>query len=403
MAKSGFHDFITRLRRGVGSLLPSKLVATEVSGPPNDHDTQPRVWDALQDPPMTIEQESPFTIEQESPLTIEMLVTSPTTGSTTTFRFMDLAGELRNLIYEFILIEPHAVQLGRSAVNASILLWKEPANPPITCTNRQLRREALPIYYDINTFEVRLSSHLRRTSFHYLTAAVDGTAEWLYHLSPERRIPVKNLVLCTVAPRDEMMLPGKEIHRKLRGVNMRFYTSDVERETELRNRIFEYLLTTPSAVLIASDTNSPFCHTEALWWWKATLPPITRVNRQLRNEVTPVYYSINTFEIHLHLNASGHCYTPYAAYGAAAWLRRMGARQRAMLKKIVVCTLLPEEVLPAYFQTFHHEDGVKLGFAYGERLEGYEGGLGHVETGAIVHSYLLDVTVSEDEGWVTGQ
>ncbi|KAK4974511.1 hypothetical protein LTR42_005156 [Elasticomyces elasticus] len=233
MAKSGFHDFITRLHRGVCSLLPSKLVATDVSGSPNDHDTQPRVWDALQDPPITIEQESPLTIEQESPLTIEMLVTSPTTGSTTTFRFMDLAEELRNLIYEFILIEPHAVQLGRSVVNANVLLWKKPADPPITCTNRQLRREALPIYYDINTFEIRLSSHLRRPSFHYLTAAVDGTACWLYHLSPERRIPVKNLVLCTVAPRDEMMLSGMEIHRKLRGVNMRFYISEVERESEL--------------------------------------------------------------------------------------------------------------------------------------------------------------------------
>ncbi|KAK4947136.1 hypothetical protein LTR10_013907 [Elasticomyces elasticus] len=396
MAKSGFHDFITRLHRGVCSLLPSKLVATDVSGSPNDHDTQPRVWDALQDPPITIEQESPLTIEQESPLTIEMLVTSPTTGSTTTFRFMDLAEELRNLIYEFILIEPHAVQLGRSVVNANVLLWKKPADPPITCTNRQLRREALPIYYDINTFEIRLSSHLRRPSFHYLTAAVDGTACWLYHLSPERRIPVKNLVLCTVAPRDEMMLSGMEIHRKLRGVNMRFYISEVERE-KLRNRIFEYLLATSSAVLIASDTSNPYCHTKSLWM-KATLPPITRGNRQPRDEVTPVYYSITTFEIHLHYDSWLHCYEGYAVHGAAAWLRRMGAKQRAMLKKIVVCTLLPKEVLPRFPETFHHEDDVKLGFAYGKRLEGYEGGLGHFSIGARVHSPLLDVAVSEDEG-----
>ncbi|KAK3656176.1 hypothetical protein LTR22_009883 [Elasticomyces elasticus] len=209
-----------------------EVVATKVSSPPNNHDTEPRIWQPLQDPPLTTKQNHPLTIAMLHPLTIAMLVTSPTTGSTTTFRFMDLAGELRNLIYEFILIEPHAVQLGRSAVDTNRLLWKKPADPPITCTNCQLRREALPIYYDINTFEVRLSSHLRRTSFHYLTAAVDGTACWLYYLSPERRIPVENLVLCIVDPRGEMILPGMEIHRKLRGMNLCFYISEVEAGSE---------------------------------------------------------------------------------------------------------------------------------------------------------------------------
>ncbi|KAK3637452.1 hypothetical protein LTR56_013625 [Elasticomyces elasticus] len=160
---------------------------------------------------------------------------------------------------------------------------------------------------------------------------------------------------------------------------------------ELRNRIFEYLLATPSAVLIASSTNYPLGHTNSLWE-KATPPPITRVNRQLRDEVTPVYHSINTFEIHLHHH---HCYTARAAYAAAAWLRRMGAKQRSMLKRIVICTLASKQETPRFPVKIHCRGGVKLVLDYGEKLEGYEGGLGHFSTGARVHSYLLDVAVSE--------
>ncbi|KAK4898259.1 hypothetical protein LTR27_004266 [Elasticomyces elasticus] len=173
---------------------------------------------------------------------------------------------------------------------------------------------------------------------------------------------------------------------------------------ELRNRIFEYLLATPSAVLIASSTDDPFCHPRLdAPWKKATPPSLARVNRQLRNEVTPMYYGNNTFEIHLHHNSWGHCDIVYATYGIAAWLRRMEAKHMAMLKKIVVCTLVFKEKLRRLPTNFRYNGALKLGLEYGERLEGYKGGLGHFSAAASVHCYLLDVAVSEQEGMVTGQ
>lgn len=58
--------------------------------------------------------------------------------------FLDLAAELRNTIYDLVLV-----------VDGVIDPIKEQRQPTITRTCRQVREESLPLYYSSNTFELR--------------------------------------------------------------------------------------------------------------------------------------------------------------------------------------------------------------------------------------------------------
>lgn len=62
-------------------------------------------------------------------------------------RLLELPAELRNHIYEFVVLQESRV---------SIFTWlpahEEDAQPALSLTCRQIRNECLPVYYDVNTF-----------------------------------------------------------------------------------------------------------------------------------------------------------------------------------------------------------------------------------------------------------
>ncbi|KAK4508578.1 hypothetical protein PRZ48_002317 [Zasmidium cellare] len=77
--------------------------------------------------------------------------------------------------------------------------------------------------------------------------------------------------------------------------------------TELRLSIFEFALTSPTpTVTFRLDPYQLDTYTPALQ------PPLTRVSRQLRAEILPIYYESNAFILHSE---------PPKSHDALAWLR----------------------------------------------------------------------------------
>ncbi|KAI5363554.1 hypothetical protein Slin14017_G055180 [Septoria linicola] len=74
--------------------------------------------------------------------------------------FFCLSAELRNQIYELVLVENRSIDIDPSK------LWWETSTrrspPGVLCTNRQVRKEALPIYYGSNTFCCILDGPMRQ-------------------------------------------------------------------------------------------------------------------------------------------------------------------------------------------------------------------------------------------------
>ncbi|KAK4948479.1 hypothetical protein LTR10_013013 [Elasticomyces elasticus] len=78
-------------------------------------------------------------------------------------------------------------------------------------------------------------------------------------------------------------------------------------------------------------------------WRLAVEPPVARASRLLRHEALPMYYGLNTFEVYLdrrmdYGEGSFKNDVHNALQGLAYWLRRIDAKQRSMIKSLVVCT-----------------------------------------------------------------
>ncbi|KAK5714476.1 hypothetical protein LTR15_010658 [Elasticomyces elasticus] len=144
---------------------------------------------------------------------------------------------------------------------------------------------------------------------------------------------------------------------------------------ELRNRIFEDVLAElDTVIIVGSSTLLPYdpCN---LQWKKAKLPPITAASRQIRYETLSLYYGTKIFEVHLdyrlNRNQSGLTCLHRALNGAALWLHRVGAQQRAMVKNLVLSMIVREDqdgltlsrTSPHYVVT---RDGVSLGLRIGK-------------------------------------
>ncbi|KAK4992077.1 hypothetical protein LTR66_006396, partial [Elasticomyces elasticus] len=75
------------------------------------------------------------------------------------FRFLDLSAELRNLIYELVLVsdQPITANFGwaKQDHGSSAAAKYSLMPPPLTAVNKQIRDEALPIHYGMNVFEFR--------------------------------------------------------------------------------------------------------------------------------------------------------------------------------------------------------------------------------------------------------
>ncbi|KAK4990706.1 hypothetical protein LTR66_006747, partial [Elasticomyces elasticus] len=77
------------------------------------------------------------------------------------FRFLDLPAELRNLIYELVLISDQPITTNfagsRRDHGSSAAAEYSLMPPPLAAVNKQIREEALPIHYGMNVFEFRNS------------------------------------------------------------------------------------------------------------------------------------------------------------------------------------------------------------------------------------------------------
>ena len=82
------------------------------------------------------------------------------------FRFLDLPPEMRNRIYEAVVISARPLHIPSACYHGKEASAVEPA---ITRVNKQLRRESLGMFYSMNAFEY----HIHRCDFGYFLAWMD--------------------------------------------------------------------------------------------------------------------------------------------------------------------------------------------------------------------------------------
>ncbi|KAF7198520.1 hypothetical protein HII31_00259 [Pseudocercospora fuligena] len=100
------------------------------------------------------------------------------TNSITVFRLLDLPPELRNRIYEYVVVE-------ENILIPSICHHRErtyAVQPAITKVNRQIRDESLSVFYGCNKFEV----HVHRCDF-------DFFSEWMNTVGVSNRQRLRNI------------------------------------------------------------------------------------------------------------------------------------------------------------------------------------------------------------------
>ncbi|KAK3660022.1 hypothetical protein LTR56_000948 [Elasticomyces elasticus] len=114
---------------------------------------------------------------------------------------MRLPAELRNSIYELVVVRPFAITIG-SNMGSSKELSKAGQLPAITRTNRQIRNEALSIFLAANTFDVYFHYDYRRIdrgdyNRSDIRPALSGAHLWLSRMTLDQRRQIKEILLCT--------------------------------------------------------------------------------------------------------------------------------------------------------------------------------------------------------------
>lgn len=137
--------------------------------------------------------------------------------------FLNLPPELRNYIYELVLLRPNSITVASSMDNeaAAQVTLKAVLQPALTRTCRQLRVDGLPVFYGGNTFEIYL--HFPDPAHGYrgyakgvpqqtpvqqchtrIRPAFTSVAAWLGNLSVKHREMVGHLVICTRESRSRL-------------------------------------------------------------------------------------------------------------------------------------------------------------------------------------------------------
>ena len=101
--------------------------------------------------------------------------------------FDDLSGELRNKIYEYVLVDQNSLPIDCRWYTAdqSPYIMQE---PPLLTTSRRIRVEGLPIFYAENTFQSRDDLSLN----HFLKR-LGGKVVWLNTLRIRNSHPMENM------------------------------------------------------------------------------------------------------------------------------------------------------------------------------------------------------------------
>ena len=99
---------------------------------------------------------------------------------------LDLAAELRNEIWRLVLVEDNTIDIGTTA--PSCLEEKPPAEPALLTACKQVREEAVGIYYSENTFRMFCTP---RTMISCARDSMNNL-RWLERFSPDRAGMIKS-------------------------------------------------------------------------------------------------------------------------------------------------------------------------------------------------------------------
>lgn len=109
-------------------------------------------------------------------------------------RLMKLPAELRNLIYELVVVEAKTIDIvDPDHVQGGPGVSERAKQPGIAQVCRQLRREVLPIFYSQNTFRVNACGYW------YLSHAERNCIWWITRLRDSSKALVRNIRICTFA------------------------------------------------------------------------------------------------------------------------------------------------------------------------------------------------------------
>ncbi|KAK6419437.1 hypothetical protein LTR81_007517 [Elasticomyces elasticus] len=117
-----------------------------------------------------------------------------------TSHLLNLPAELRVQILEYLLVKPYSITISSTMENPERFdaTWRLAVEPPIARASRQLRREALPMYYGLNTFEVdlvhRRSYRMPSSSKADMSYGFKGAIYWIDRLDTKRRNMIQNIL-----------------------------------------------------------------------------------------------------------------------------------------------------------------------------------------------------------------
>ncbi|KAK0314161.1 hypothetical protein LTR73_004774 [Friedmanniomyces endolithicus] len=268
---------------------------------------------------------------------------STNTSDQTLCRLLDLPPELRNHIYEYLLLggedeapvrvtdclsderglQPNILQKGSED------LWQPPA---ILQTCRQIRGEATPLYYTTNTFDVVVDSrNLERTICHWLSALGSHTRDKIRTIHLGLMYDRLEVAETGLEMFDDMLNEADcQVRRGTISVQVFERSGLVEMEDahtspllrlppELRNAIYSYALVNPHEVLVTDH-------------WRA--PALLSTGKQVRREAVNIYFAENTFRIEMFTLISGPLREAGYMPALARWFHAISTLGRAALKTV---------------------------------------------------------------------
>ncbi|KAK0277843.1 hypothetical protein LTR35_009679 [Friedmanniomyces endolithicus] len=265
---------------------------------------------------------------------------STTTSDQTSCLLLGLPPELRNHIYEYLLLggedeapvhvtdclseerglPPIILQAGSEE------LWQPPA---ILQTCQQIRDEATPVYYTTNTFDVFVDSRdLERTICHWLTA-----------LGSHIRDKIRTIHLGLMYDRLEVAETGLEMFDDmLNKADCRVRQGTISVEVFKRYATSDDVVTSPYDLLqIWPGANGDYVLVDppevlVTNHWRP--PALFSMSKQVRREALKIYFAENIFRIDMYALIPGPLRETGYMSALARWFRPMSTPGRDALKTV---------------------------------------------------------------------
>ncbi|OQO01660.1 hypothetical protein B0A48_12697 [Cryoendolithus antarcticus] len=351
----------------------------------------------------------------------------PTSEPDGNFRLFDLPRELREEIYAYALDQ-------RRAIRYQVLArpWYQ---PPLTLASRQLREEALPIFYQVNEFKFD-AWESGRTAARWLSAMGDHNGQ----IPPDTRLDTRRrgllLTLETVSTNPRMVphriaiqampppfdrdapahkyatVPGSSYQghlsrKRQRSNNKRkfawtthAYFQDTTFEQHLRD--FEHLpfflpprtktlfdLLAKIRLQIYELALSGPCINYASAWQ----PSLTLTCRQLRRESLPIFYSCSRFRIERPPKGPRLC-NEYCTEKAQRWICAIGDENVSLMTSVTVHFIFGLE---------HRAERLEVDFVIDVGSNGQAACVAYIDKEALCANDYIDNEQHRGLGWLPWQ